>query len=432
MPRLLMCVVCNLRTATNTRRTFGESNMPEIRQFLERERNIICTPTDVIHRKCATRITKQISSQSTVSESQSSTSSRSAMYNLRDQEELSEQNINLEMTSTQSSSESSVSPFSSPVRRPAVERNIQIPLQSVSLNESECFICSSSVVRSRLSVIARSQAYIETGVFIPKGCRVCSEHLLNDVIHPNAMGAIRATNTFVSLSVKEFQFFMKSIRSAAKRRGEILDFDNEYALTDEDYEHLTGLTKEQFRTLCSSIPDSYSTYERSIRKILGIYLTKLKTANSNRVLATLFKCSSSTISRYCSQARRALDLHFKPRYFGFEHISREEVIAQHTRTLAKQLYASDQELAILIFDGTYFYHEKSTNFEYQRESYSLHKYRNLIKSMIVCTTTGYIITAIGPYIARDNDASIMNRILHDDIENIKQWLQEGDIIVVDR
>lgn len=54
--------------------------------------------------------------------------------------------------------------------------------------------------------------------------------------------------------------------------------------------------------------------------------------------------------------------------------------------------------------------------------------------MMIVTTTGYIVSAIGPYLAdgRNSDAKILNHIIGTDTEEIKTWLQEDDILIVDR
>ena len=42
--------------------------------------------------------------------------------------------------------------------------------------------------------------------------------------------------------------------------------------------------------------------------------------------------------------------------------------------------------AIIVMDGTYLYLQKSSNNEFQRRSFSMHKHRNLIKPMIITAT----------------------------------------------
>ena len=60
--------------------------------------------------------------------------------------------------------------------------------------------------------------------------------------------------------------------------------------------------------------------------------------------------------------------------------------------------------------------------------------RNLLKPMMIVTTTGYIVAAIGPDLAdgRNSDAKILNHIIGTDTQDIKTWLQDDDIMIVDR
>ena len=92
--------------------------------------------------------------------------------------------------------------------------------------------------------------------------------------------------------------------------------------------------------------------------------------------------------------------HFVPKYLGFSHLTRRELIDNHIRPLAKLLFDQAMEdKAIIILDGTYIYAQKSSNNLLQHRTYSLHKGRALIKSMMFVSTGGYITSAIGPYFA---------------------------------
>ncbi|XP_052693754.1 uncharacterized protein LOC128172028 [Crassostrea angulata] len=135
------------------------------------------------------------------------------------------------------------------------------------------------------------------------------------------------------------------------------------------------------------------------------------------------------------QATKALKSRFVPEFLGFPHIERE-VIESHTRPLAKELFTRTmtENPAILVLDGTYIYVQKSGNFSFSRRSYSLHKHRPLVKLMLVVTTTGYIVSVLGPYLAdsKNSDANILNHMIRPNAEQMKEWVREGDIFVVDR
>ena len=102
--------------------------------------------------------------------------------------------------------------------------------------------------------------------------------------------------------------------------------------------------------------------------------------------------------------------------------------------MASELLADQPGHAILILDGTYIYFRKSANDLLQRRLFSIHKGKPLNKPMLITTTTGYIVSCMSPYFAdyKNNDAEIAKHIIYNNNENIAQWLQKGDLIVIDR
>lgn len=54
--------------------------------------------------------------------------------------------------------------------------------------------------------------------------------------------------------------------------------------------------------------------------------------------------------------------------------------------------------------------------------------------MIIVTTSGYFISVIGPYLSnpKNNDSSILEDIVKNNIGEIKTWVHQNDIFVIDR
>lgn len=52
--------------------------------------------------------------------------------------------------------------------------------------------------------------------------------------------------------------------------------------------------------------------------------------------------------------------------------------------------------------------------------------------MVVVTTTGHFVAILGPYLAKNNDALILTHMLQRNINDIKEFIKEDDIFVVDR
>ena len=142
----------------------------------------------------------------------------------------------------------------------------------------------------------------------------------------------------------------------SKSENKRLDFDNSISLSDDDYFNLTGISKDQFDYICSMI-NGLRNSKYSVRTTIGVLLTKLRTGLSSCLLKTMFnvKCNNY-ICKIVRRAREALMKDFVPKYMGFDHITREAVIENHTTVFARELLASgDDNTAILLIDGTYIY-----------------------------------------------------------------------------
>ena len=241
--------------------------------------------------------------------------------------------------------------------------------------------------------------------------------------------------TFVNRSTLKGLLDKLKSKLAKQSTQRCLDFDCG-SMCDEDFESLTGVNRAAFDEICSNISHIVrNTPARTLRNSVGMFLFKMRSGLSNRILASLFKASRSSIRRAIKSVRMALVNSFVPQNLGLQHITREQVIENHTRPLAQTIFGSiTSSPAILVLDGTYIYIQKSGNFKFQRRTFSMHKGRPLVKPMVIVTTTGYVLTVLGPYFAdqRNNDASILTHMMTKNVENVKEWIQEDDVFVVDR
>jgi hypothetical protein len=282
----------------------------------------------------------------------------------------------------------------------------------------------------------RTAVFVEHNILIPPGNRCCPVHLRDgnftgdDIRHlPTTEQAFINRATILNLLQQMRILCHKNDKSH-------LDFDDLQSLTDNDYMTLIGLNKINFQIVCDSLKVQLKeTPLRSLRKSVAMFLCKLRTGLSNQILSVLFRISKTSLRRAIAAVRNAIMTSFVPQNLGFAHITREQVIDGHTRQLAQTLFGNiEKNQVILVLDGTYIYTTKSNNFHYQRRSYSLHKGRPLVKPMVIVTTTGYFISILGPYLAdsRNNDASILQHIIKTNAEDIRSWVSEDDIFIVDR
>ena len=212
-----------------------------------------------------------------------------------------------------------------------------------------------------------------------------------------------------------------------------LDFDDSPFLTDTDYKYLLGSSKDDLNTVCDSVKDHVKeTPSRSLQKSVSIFLCKLKTGLSNQILSTIFYTSKSSIRRVTAAVRKALWLSKSAKILSLNMLQdNKSSIAILAQTLFNDV---EKNQHILVLDGTYIYKANSNNFHFQRRSYSIHKGRPLIKPIVIVTTTGYFVSIFGPYIAdnKNNEASILQHIIKTNAKDIRSWLSEDDIFIVDR
>lgn len=283
---------------------------------------------------------------------------------------------------------------------------------------------------------ARHNLFLDKLLILPVGARCCPGHLSDNVFNTKATEQISESRCTSMFNHSDLMSLITEIRDIAIKGNEKrIDFDNDKSLSDSDILTLTGISRRNLDDLCLEVQGQLrESSTRSVRTCLGIFLTKLRTGMPNKMLSTLFNLGRDSVRRAIASARKYLLQHFVPSHLGFQHISREEVISSHTRPLAQSLFGQGMHPAILVADGTYIYIQKSQQFKFQRKCYSLHKHRPLVKPMVFVSTSGYILSVIGPYYSdgKNNDAQILKHIIQNDIEEFKQWVCENDVIIVDR
>lgn len=273
-------------------------------------------------------------------------------------------------------------------------------------------------------------------MLVPAGVRCCRSHLEDDALKH---GVKLDTDHLHQATVppEELVKVLMDMRNViGKDINKKLDFDSPL-MSNNDYVTFTGITRSQFDEVFSVL-DLRSSPLRTARQALGILLTKLRTGLSHRLLASLFNIKTKQkIGRIVSAARESLMKCFVPNHLGFGHLTRQEIIDEHTTDLAKALFISPddpEDCILIVLDGTYLEIQKSRDHTFQRKAFCGHKHYPLIKPMMIVTTTGYIISVLGPYLSdgHNSDSSILEHLLATDTENIREFLKEEDKFVLDR
>ncbi|CAF3542725.1 unnamed protein product [Rotaria socialis] len=198
-----------------------------------------------------------------------------------------------------------------------------------------------------------------TDVFVPEGARCCSKHVNNHRLTTSAIDSIKPSSVqYRKLDSGDVQLIISECQSFCQIRKR-LDFDNILSLPDGEYKFFTSLDKNEFDGLVSRVSkiDMRDSTNRSIRKAIATLLCKPRLGLSNRVLASLLQLPDElTVSRAIKSATSALMSTFVPLNFGFNRISRREIIEQHTSEIARDLICDgESDKPIIIVDGTYVY-----------------------------------------------------------------------------
>ncbi|CAG2245218.1 unnamed protein product [Mytilus edulis] len=217
-----------------------------------------------------------------------------------------------------------------------LQPSIALPIPSAGGGHSQCVVCKRR--GPKLVVVptnARFNIFLDKLIILTVGARCCPGHLCNDIFLPDALDRISHSQSSSIFNRTDLMDLITQIRDMALRGSKRrIDFDTENALTSSDILNLTGLSKENFNDLCSIVQKGNlrDSRTRSVRTCIGIFLTKLKSGLSNKLLSTLFNLGKDSVRRAIASARKYLSENFVPSNLGFNHISREEVITSHTRT----------------------------------------------------------------------------------------------------
>ena len=314
-------------------------------------------------------------------------------------------------------------------------------------HSAKCFLCGKKRTQystnrlKRINIETLGYCYIELDKLIVKSdARVCVSHT-----YPNS-GKIKEDHYSIHkdhldrstrlMSVpKESQLMFESILvyQETKYRDIFEKFKDMDSLKDEHCIKITGWKKNVFSDFIEYLTDIKSTETRTKEEIVAIYRYWLRKGMTQSCNA-LYKNDSTSqqmISYYLDMVRVSVHKNFVPIFLGCKE-DRSFFLKHRTET-SKICYDLKENDLCFIADGTYIKFNKSRNHQFQYNSWSSHKKKNLMKPMIVCCPDGYIVDAYGPFFATLNDANIMDIVLNgDELFNQMVSEYEGTCFVLDR
>ena len=200
--------------------------------------------------------------------------------------------------------------------------------------------------------------FLRRHIDIPTGSRCCEGHTVDKRLSHEAFLSLMPyevrNRSFSQANIVAMLELYRTRLNSNKH----LDFDNCLSLIDADYVKLTGFTHAQHSHILSYIPATSlrNSVTRSARSALAYLLMKLKLGLSNSVLASLIGIDNKRqMGRIISNAWVALVQNFVPHYLGLAHLTRQNVIDNHTSPIANRLLTESRDPCILVLDGTYLY-----------------------------------------------------------------------------
>lgn len=157
---------------------------------------------------------------------------------------------------------------------------------------------------------------------------------------------------------------------------------------------------------------------------------KLRLGDSNEAIGDYFAINRWKVADTLKIVRKSLLTDFVPKYVN--HARSREDLLSHCSELSRKLFLQDdQNRMVAIWDATYIYVEKSLNHQFQKQTYNSHKKRNYVKPMVCVASDGTIICTVGPFMATENDATIMTKIIPENIPAMRNFMT-NDLMLVDR
>ncbi|XP_043287510.1 uncharacterized protein [Venturia canescens] len=419
------CVKCNvfLRKVPGFKKIVStEDEAKDIMRKIAREVKV----NDILCNKCRLIINKI---QRTETSIQPSTSNEKNTSQQESAEHLSQSFSFLSTSATTSSQSSTNDPSYIGAAKPAQEiEHVEMMFPRVISSHKYYCVYGS---KSGITVVpfeARVQAFVRKRIFIPNGNRCCKSHIIKKRFYEEDIRDLRIHSNTSTFEIPDLEKLMTQLTISSDSM--ILDKIGEYAFPEERLTILTGLSWENILKLRDMMTSMRNTESRNVIQAIVVFLFKLRTGNSNRVIASVLGLErEQSVSEYSDSVINSFEKDILPMHFGVNAISRDTIM-NHSSVTATNLYGSRDQLMI-ICDGTYIRHQKSSNNEYQRKSYSGQKKVPLCKPFTVCTTDGYVIDMLGPYEANLNDAAIM-KIVMSDPNGLIKLLKTGDMFVVDR
>ncbi|XP_066248319.1 uncharacterized protein [Euwallacea similis] len=312
------------------------------------------------------------------------------------------------------------------------EELVSLEIDRTVATQKYCIICGGNTTSNLILIPekARCQSYAKRKLFIPIGDRCCRSHIIFDSFFEEDLMKIKVYSNISEITSKELSCMMENLAISCDKS--LFDQVSDFSMPETQLRLFTSLTWENLLQLKEMLTSLRNSCNRTTTQAIVTFLFKLKTGNSHELIASILHLpNKGVVSEYLKSVRCAFVQDILAKHFGCQNTTREKIIYE-TSPIARTVLKADNEDLILICDGTYARHQKSTNNEYQRRSFSGQKKVPLCKPFTICTTSGFIVDMLGPFGTNENDARILRTILEVENTGLSDLLEARDIFVLDR
>lgn len=245
--------------------------------------------------------------------------------------------------------------------------------------------CKTSMVGLRNAKYSkRYRALKMLRMYIPKGARFCKFHFNENSWNSDMP---EENGIFSKVQIEDL-ITLVTEKKEVKSKRTVVGPDN--TNTMDTY---IGLNSEQFENVLNIVLPSLLTIYQKIgiaKNALYIFLMKLRTGFTIDEICPFFDLTKKTMIQRIRNVRQIMYKEFVPRHLF--NWTRQDLL-ENTSPLSRELYNVDENTAVITFDGTYVYTIISSNYGFQKDSYSIQKKRNLVKFMMCVSTNGLILGA---------------------------------------
>ncbi|KOB51990.1 Vacuolar protein sorting-associated protein 13C [Operophtera brumata] len=197
----------------------------------------------------------------------------------------------------------------------AMPQLLNVPLipvpgfKRIAFSSTCCIVadCDHRQTLHRIHLMIRVKILSQHGIYIPRGTRVCGEHLRVEPVWGNMVTHCRPTHdTFNSAQIADM---MKMLQ---KMNLQYLNFEKINTFIFPCY---VGHRKDIFINILEASPSMFETFKKP-KTALATVMCKLHTGDSNQRLASVFRMTPQYFCRIMKRARKCLMSDFVPKHLG--------------------------------------------------------------------------------------------------------------------